>query len=455
MARRGWIVVALGVGGGVTGAAVSGAAEVDYRGGGGPQPVPTATYAGRRSAVLGVGGSRIVIVPSQSAFKTDDQAGFQQATDFYYLTGLGDVVGAVLALDGPARAAVLFAPPSSPLITRPMPTPGPGTATRLGLDLVLPVDSLESWLRRRLPAATEVLVSPADPRGVVATPVPMANGIERWRHYLGGLGHRGAVGAATTVIRPLRERKDRGEIAILDRVGRMSGQAMVMGIRALEPGRTQRQVEVAVVKSCVDAGGRHSFWPWAMSGPRAVYGDLFNSFVDYDGHDRVMRAGELVRVDVGCQVERYMGDVGRTAPVGGRFDPGQREAWDLFIAGYRAGLALVSDGVAVADVFAAALDRIRALAPTLRTPLGRQAAAVLLGPTGTEAWQFHGVGLDDAEGAPAVLGVGMTVAYELMFAVGDQGFYLEDMILIERDGYRLLTPGLPYTAAEIERVIRN
>ncbi|MCC7133861.1 MAG: aminopeptidase P N-terminal domain-containing protein [Gemmatimonadales bacterium] len=453
MARRMWIGVALGIG--VTGSVAAGTGDLDVGSAGWAQPVPTATYASRRSAVLAAAGSRVVVVPAQSAFKTDDQAGFQQTTDFYYLTGVGDVVGAVLVLDGPAGATVLFAPPSSRLITRPMPTPGPATAARLGLDLVLPVDSLESWLRRRLPAATEVLVSPTDPRGVVAMPVPMANGVERWRHYLGGLGFRGAVGAATTVIRPLRERKDAAEVAILDRVGRMSGQAMIVGIRALEPGRTQRQVEVAVVKSCVDAGGRHSFWPWAMSGPRAVYGDLFNSFVDYDGHDRVMRPGELVRVDVGCQAERYLGDVGRTAPVGGRFDPGQREAWDLFIAGYRAGLPLLRDGVAVAEVFAAALDRIRALAPTLRTPLGRQAAAVLLGPTGTEAWQFHGVGLDDAEGAPAVLRASMTVAYELMFAVGDQGFYLEDMILIERAGYRLLTPGLPYTAAEIERVMRD
>ena len=30
------------------------------------------------------------------------------------------------------------------------------------------------------------------------------------------------------------------------------------------------------------------------------------------------------------------------------------------------------------------------------------------------------------------------------------GFYLEDMIVIEPNGYRLLTAGLPYTAAEIE-----
>ncbi len=56
MAWRGCIVVALGMGGGVTGAAVSGAAELDHRGAGLAQPVPTATYSGRRSAVLAAAG---------------------------------------------------------------------------------------------------------------------------------------------------------------------------------------------------------------------------------------------------------------------------------------------------------------------------------------------------------------------------------------------------------------
>ena len=408
------------------------------------------SHAARRTAVLAAAAGRLVVVPSQAAFKTDDQAGFQQATDFFYLTGVGDVVGAVLVLDGPGRVSVLFVPPPSPVITRPMPRADASTATALQLDRTFPMDSLEPWLRRRLPAASEVLVAPTDPRGAVLGPGPMANGVERWRRYLVGLGYQGSVAAAVSVIRPLRERKDSAEVAILERVGRMSGQAMLAGIRALRPGRTQRQIEVEVVRSCVDAGGRHSFWPWAMSGPRAVYGDLFNSFVDYDSHDRVLRTGELVRVDIGCQSERYQGDVGRTAPVSGRFDPGQRESWDLFIAGYRAGLDLLRDGAKVADVFATVLARVRALEPALKTSLGKQAAAVMLGPTGTEAWQFHNVGLDDAEGAPTVLRTGMTVAYELMFAVGDQGFYLEDMILIEPDGYRMLTPGLPYTAREIE-----
>jgi hypothetical protein len=83
-------------------------------------------------------------------------------------------------------------------------------------------------------------------------------------------------------------------------------------------------------------------------------------------------------------------------------------------------------------------------------PEGRHAAEVLLGPQGTDAWQLHGVGLDDAEGLPEMLRAGMAVAYELMFTVDGDGFYLEDMILVKKDGHEVFTVGLPYTAREIE-----
>jgi Xaa-Pro aminopeptidase len=65
-------------------------------------------------------------------------------------------------------------------------------------------------------------------------------------------------------------------------------------------------------------------------------------------------------------------------------------------------------------------------------------------------WQFHGVGLDAAEGAPDTLRTGMVVAYEIMFDVESEGYYLEDMLAVTPDGHQLLTENLPYTAEEIE-----
>jgi hypothetical protein len=40
-----------------------------------------------------------------------------------------------------------------------------------------------------------------------------------------------------------------------------------------------------------------------------------------------------------------------------------------------------------------------------------------------------------------------------MFAVDEDAYYMEDMILVTGTGHEILTTGLPYTAAEIEAVM--
>jgi Xaa-Pro aminopeptidase len=413
--------------------------------------VPASTYPARRAAAIARIGGDLLVAPARGSFLADDQLGFIQAADFQYLTGLDELVGAVLVLDGAASTSTLFVAPRSPLLTRGVITPDAASSRRLQLSAVKPIDMLESSLRERfMRGPATVYVAPTDARGAVTVPVPMAGSVVRWQAWLTSLG-AAKVTSALSVLRPLRDLKDADELAILRRVGRASGEAFLAGLRALAPGKWQHETELAVVNACRGAGARGvSFWPWTMSGPNAEFTSLWNSFLAYDHLDRQMKAGEVVRVDVGCQVDHYMGDVGRTAPVSGTFTDGQREAWDLFIAGYRAGLTAIKDRVTSKAVYDTALAEVRRLAPSLKTSQGKRAADVLLGPKGTEPWELHGVGLDDAEGLPEVLRAGMVVAYELMFTVDGDGLYLEDMILVKRDGSEILTPGLPYTAREIE-----
>jgi Xaa-Pro aminopeptidase len=170
--------------------------------------------------------------------------------------------------------------------------------------------------------------------------------------------------------------------------------------------------------------------------------------------NRVMRAGEVVRVDIGCQVDHYMGDVGRTVPVSGRFTPDQAEVIDLLAATYRAGLAAIRDGVADTTVIRASVAEAARRRSSMRTALGRRAAALIVERDSIPYWQIHGIGLDIAEGLPSVLSAGMVLDYEPIFVVGNHGFYMEDMILVTATGYEILTKGLPNTAAEIERAMR-
>ena len=197
---------------------------------------------------------------------------------------------------------------------------------------------------------------------------------------------------------------------------------------SLRPGRPQRESEAAVVSACIAAGAEGpSFWPWVMTGPASAFPAPFASLLDYRHLNRTMRAGEVARVDVGCDNVHYQGDVGRTAPVSGTFDAGQRETWELLIAAYRSGLAEFRDGARRDDIFAASLAEVRRRQPALATPLGKKAAEALLGADGLKWWEIHGVGLEAAEGTPEILRAGMVVAFEPIFSVEGQGFYLEDM----------------------------
>jgi len=192
-----------------------------------------------------------------------------------------------------------------------------------------------------------------------------------------------------------------------------------------------------------------------MTGVNSNIAVAFQSLADNQFLDRTMRAGELARVDVGCAQEHYEGDVGRTAPVTGRFDPGQREAWDLFVAAYRTALDVVKPGRTARDVFAAWQGEFERRRPRLQTFFGKRTAEVALSSEASKFWQMHGVGVENAEGLIDTLNVGQVLAFEPILTVDGVGLYLEDMILVTPAGAEVLTKGLPYTAVEIENAMRT
>ena len=50
---------------------------------------------------------------------------------------------------------------------------------------------------------------------------------------------------------------------------------------------------------------------------------------------------------------------------------------------------------------------------------------------------------------------GTAIAFEPQASINGQSFYLEDNFVITRTGTELLTPGMPYTADQIETIVRT
>ena len=412
-------------------------------------------YRARRERAFEGVSDGILILGSRHSYKEWDQSAFQQEPNFFYLTGLGNLRRSVLVLDGVARKSLLFVAPAAEPFTRWAVQPTTQSAQQLGLDSVVPWNSFPLFIANRSKSSrTPVVYLPGPSASQPPAGIPaLGDAGQLWREALHRQWPGVQIRSADSLLARLRSVKSPTEVEALRRVARISVAAVRAALAAVRPGKSQRDIEAEVTAACLKAGAEGpSFWPWIMSGRNAAIPGALEAESDYRHLNRRLERGELVRVDVGCDADHYQGDVGRTVPVAGRFDPGQREAWNLLIRAYKAGLAQIRAGIEGPKVIATSIDEVRKLQDSMKTPLGKSVADHLLRDGSTEWWQLHGVGLEPAEGdaLPSELREGMVVAFEPNLTVNGQSFYLEDMVLVTHSGVEVLTSGLPYTADEIE-----
>ncbi len=423
------------------------------------QDISVSEYSARRRALMERVPDGIALIHAATSGKLQSEPSFVQAATFFYFTGDFGSPSAILAIDGVAKQTHLFVPPAPTAfgfsVDSVVAETGAQSAARRELTSVVPWDSLLPFLRRRLGEGISALyVDESRWREALGTPTgldPVAGSQELWQRSLTRAFPPATVKSIAGAIREMRFAKSPAEVTILRDNARTTAKALRDALDAVRPGARQRTAEMRVATTCVDAGAvGPSFWPWMMSGPNAHVKGLVRSDFSYAQLDRLMRSGELVRVDIGCSKHGYGADVGRTVPVSGKFSPGQAETWNLLIAAYRAGMANMKRGFAIKDVLAASRAEIARLQSGLTTAQGRRAAERLLAPGGMSDWSIHSVGIDSGESALPILTAGAVVAFEPIFSVDEDAFYLEDMILITDSGYEVLSAGLPYTAKEIE-----
>ena len=133
----------------------------------------------------------------------------------------------------------------------------------------------------------------------------------------------------------------------------------------------------------------------------------------------------------------------------------QVEAWDMLIRAYRAGISAMRAGVSLATVREASHKEIELARESLQSDYARRGASTILASPLSAIWHIHGVGLDGGETGTDRLEAGSVIAFEPMFSVDEDAFYLEDMILITETGHEILSKGLPHTALEIEAMMKN
>lgn len=424
----------------------------------------------RRASAMQKCPDGIILLHATVGYKHWDESGFHQDQNFYYYTGLPNASAAILAIDGVAKESWLFVPsepqgrkmgPDLAGMNRTLFAQGQGTESELGMEHVVSWDNFVAYLDGRLKSKPD-LVLYLDGGGQTSgmqtlfgsnpTDLPaIASLNQAWRAAIQAKWPKASLRDAYPLLDEVRQVKSTAEVARLHKAATFTAAGFWAGVHAIALGKTQRQVEGEVVNACLHAGSDGvSLWPWVRSGPYSLGGTLFEAFADYRNMDRRMQAGDVVRLDVGCDYQMYKGDFGRTMPVSGHFSEWQREIMELLNGAYLAGVSQMRPGATRQDVFKATASYIEKHQTELKSATAKEAAANFLQQPNMP---IHGLGVDMAEGVPKTFQPGNVLCYEPLMTAGNQGFFVEDTFLIVPTGYEVLNPPLPYSAKDIEQAM--
>lgn len=412
----------------------------------------------QRAAAVFRDGLLFIHASSELSIAAD---GFRQDPFFYYYTALENTPGAILVIDGPSGESWLFVPDKVPFSMgmTPEASPSAESAKVAGIEHVVASSELENFLSAHANTSEPVYYI-SDPLAVADLPTNMQraekNGpIPLW---IATITQRSPNLRPTDVydrIHFLTAVESATEITSSRQAAKATVNSFFAGLAAIKPGVSQRSVESTVENACWLAGAHgSSFWPWVMTGQNAVFPRPFWSMSRYDHLDTTLRAGELVRFDIGCEWEHYGGDLGRTVPVSGKYTPEQREIWDALVAAYRAAAKTLREGTREDQVFASWREELLHQRQLAMKDVTKRAIEFWADRKNVPYWQMHTMNLD-AGFIEGPLRAGMVIDFEPIVSFDSLGFYLEDMFLITKDGAEDLTPGIPFTADEIETVMRG
>jgi Xaa-Pro aminopeptidase len=212
---------------------------------------------------------------------------------------------------------------------------------------------------------------------------------------------------------------------------------------------------------------RVAYEPIVGSGPNATV-------LHHVKNDRQLRDGDLVLIDAGCEYGYYAADVTRTFPVGGHFSAAQRDLYQVVLAAQllaldacRAGATLESihevtlralvQGMLQVGLLQGSLDQALETKSFQRYYMHRTSHYL--------GMDVHDVGRYYVAGSPRPLEAGVVITVEpgLYVAESDQlaperfrgiGIRIEDDVLIEAQGARVLSARIPKTIDEVEQACR-
>ncbi|NNU44816.1 aminopeptidase P N-terminal domain-containing protein [Ramlibacter montanisoli] len=318
--------------------------------------VPTSVYAQRRArmaAQLGTNGIALIPTAPERPRNRDSDFLYRHDSYFYYLTGFTEP-NAWLVVTGDGSSTLFCQPKDLEREIWDGYRLGPEAAVgALAVNAAFPIGELDAQMPKLL-----------ENRDTVWFPFAIHQGLEqRVAGWLNQVRARVRYGALCpeqqrdlcAVLDEMRLFKDAHEQDTMRRAAAISARAHVRTMQAcarmLREGRDVREFHL-------DAELMHEFRLAGSQYPAysSIVAAGANACVlHYRADVAPVRAGELVLIDAGCELDGYASDITRTFPADGRFSGPQRALYDIVLASQDAAVAVTKPGARFTDPHEAAV----------------------------------------------------------------------------------------------------
>jgi Xaa-Pro aminopeptidase len=429
-------------------------------------------FARRREEVMRMMGGGVAILPT-APVKTrnrDVHYRYRPDSDFYYLTHFPEPEAVAVLVPGREHGEfILFCRERNPEkeIWDGRRAGLDGAREQYGADDAFPIDDIDEILPGLLENREKVFYSMGRFRNFDQRLLGWVNEVrDKARN---GVHAPGEFVDLNHILHEMRLIKRPEEIKLMKRAARITVAAHRRAMRACQPGMMEYEVEAELLHEFRKGGSEYTAYPPIVGGGRNA------CVLHYIENRDELKAGDLLLIDAGAEVDAYAADLTRTFPVSGKYSGEQRAVYEIVLAAQTAAIETVRSGKHWNEPHEKAVRVLTQGLKDLKILTGDVEGHIEKGDYKrfymhrTGHWlgmDVHDVGDYKIEDTWRELEPGMTLTVEpgLYIAEGSSdvdkrwwniGIRIEDDVLVTRDGCEVLTADAPKTVADVEACMRG
>jgi Xaa-Pro aminopeptidase len=427
-------------------------------------------YADRRARLLKQMQRGIAIIPTapEVSRNADTQYGYRHDSNFYYLSGFTEPEAVLVLVSGHEPKSVLFCREKD--LEREIWDGhrfGPEAAReQFGFDAAYSIEQLDEKLAELMGNQPALFYPLGADAGWDQRILKLRNAVQQ--KVRSGIRAPDEIRDVRALLNEMRLFKDEHELDIMRRAAAVSTGAHKRAMRYTRPDRFEYQVEAELLHEFCSHGARHPAYTSIVAGGANA------CVLHYVGNNAVLKDGDLLLIDAGCELDGYASDITRTFPVNGKFSAAQKDVYEIVLAAQTAAIAAATPKQTWDAPHDAALRVLTQGFIDLKLCHG-SVDEVLENETykkfymhRTGHWlgmDVHDVGDYKIGDAWRALQPGMVLTVEpgcyirpaddVPMALWNIGIRIEDDVLITANGNEVLTDAAPKTVAAIEELMRK